>query len=77
MIQTQNANKPHFGFELGQLGLNSCHQTFFKNLASSFTRYPGQLSSCTISEKINDPILRKFSDRQTDGQTNRTTDGRE
>ena len=32
---------------------------FFKNLTSSVTRYHVQLSSCTISEKTNDPILRK------------------
>ena len=41
---------------------------FFQNLALSVTRY-GQVSSCTISEKINDLILRKFSDGQTDRQT--------
>ena len=55
------------------LGLTLAHLTqirtpkfFFKNLASSVTRYHGQLSSCTISEKTNDPILRKLSDGQTD-----------
>ena len=42
---------------------------FFKNLAPSATRYHGHLSSCTISEKSNDPILRKLSDGQTNGQT--------
>ena len=42
---------------------------FFKNLASLVTRYHGQLSSCTISDKTNDPILRKLSDGWTDGQT--------
>ena len=42
---------------------------FFKNLAPSFTRCHGQLSSCTISEKTNDPILGKLSDGQTDRQT--------
>ena len=42
---------------------------FFKNLAPSFTRNHGQLSSCTISEKNNDPILKKVSDRRTDEQT--------
>ena len=41
---------------------------FFKNLASLVTRYHGQLSSRAISEKSNDPILRKFSDGRTDGQ---------
>ena len=45
----------------------SCHRMqlqgklMMKNLAWSVTRYHGQLSSCTISEKNNDPILRKFS----------------
>ena len=53
-------------------------------LASPVTRYHDQLSSCTISEKTNYSILRKFSeggtnrqkdrltDRQTDRQTERT-----
>ena len=40
---------------------------FFKNLSRSVTRYHGQLS-CTISEKTNDPILRKLGDGQTEGQ---------
>ena len=44
---------------------------FFKNLALPVTRYHGQLSSCTISEKTNDSILRKFSDGRTDGRTDR------
>ena len=34
----------------------------------SFTRHHGQLSSCTIPEKNNYPILRKFSDGRTDRQ---------
>ena len=46
---------------------------FIKNLASSVTRCYGQLSSCTISEKTNDSILRKLSDGRTDGQTDRRT----
>ena len=48
---------------------------FFKNLAPSFTRNHGQLSSCTISEKKNDPILKKVSDRRTDERTDEQTDG--
>ena len=36
-------------------------ELFFKNLAQSVTRYHGHIS-CTKSEKINDPILRKLSD---------------
>ena len=39
-----------------------------KNLPSSATRYHGQLSSCTISEKTNYPFLRKVSDGRMDGQ---------
>ena len=43
---------------------------FFKNLALSVTRYHVQLSSCTTSEKTDDPILRKLRYRQiTEGQT--------
>ena len=41
----------------------------FKNLVSSVTRYYDEISSCTISDKTNDPILRKFSDLPTDRQT--------
>ena len=47
---------------------------FFKNLAPSVTRRHCQLSSCTISEKTNEPIMRIFSDRRTDGKTYRQTD---
>ena len=72
----ENVKKPSFRPDFGQLGPNSGYQTFFfffKNLASSVTRYHGQLSSCTISEKTNDPILRKLSDVRTDGWTDRRT----
>ena len=41
---------------------------FFKNMASLVARCHGQLSSSTISEKTNDPILRKLSDGRTDGR---------
>ena len=72
MIQTQESGeKPHFGPNLGSLGPNSGPQFFFKNLPLSVTRYHGQLPSCRISEKTNDPILRKFSDRQTGRQADR------
>ena len=47
---------------------------FFKNLAPWVTRYHGQLSLCTISEKTNDPIFRKLSDRWREGQTDEQTD---
>ena len=46
---------------------------FFKTLTLSVTRYHCQLSSCTISEKTNDPILRKLSN----GRTDQPTEGRE
>ena len=39
---------------------------FFFNLDLPVTRYYGQLPFRTISEKTNDPILRKFSDGRTD-----------
>ena len=61
--------------DLDLLALNLGCLFFLKNLAPSVTRYHGQLSSCTISsmvqyqKKTNDPVLRKFSDPQTDRQT--------
>ena len=74
MIQTQeNGEKPHFGPDLVPLSPNSGHHFFnffsLKKLALAVTRYHGQLSSSKISEKTNDPILRKFSDGRTDRQT--------
>ena len=78
MTQTQeNGEKPHCGPDLGLMVSTSSHDFFFKNLASSVTRYHGQLSSCTILGKINDPILRKHSDGKKDGQTDRRTQGRD
>ena len=60
--------------DFGPFSPNPGRQIFFKNLALSVTRYHGQLSSCTISEKSNDSILRKLSDGRTGGQTNGQTD---
>ena len=37
------------------------------------TRYHGHLSSCTISEKTNDPVLWKLSEGHTDGLMGRQT----
>ena len=42
-------------------------------LRQSLIRYHGQLSSRTITETINDPILRILNDGQTKGQMNRRT----
>ena len=38
---------------------------FFKNLASTVTRYHGQLSPCTIPDKTDDAVLRKLGDGWT------------
>ena len=77
MIQTQkNGEKPDFGPDLGPLGPNSGRRfSFFKNVASSATRYHGQLSSCTILEKTNDPIVRKLGDRQKPGRVDGKSHG--
>ena len=71
--------KLSFGSDFGLFGQNLGHQFFFfsqKNLAPSVPRYYGQLSSCTISEKTDNPILRKLSDGGTNGPTDGQTDGR-
>ena len=53
------------------LGLNLAHladaEFFFKDLAPSVTKHHGQQSSCTISKKTNDPIL-KLSEGPSEGQ---------
>ena len=62
MNQTwENSKKTSFGPDFGPFGPP---KLFFKNLAS----YHGQLSACAISEKTNDPILRKLTDGWTDGR---------
>ena len=83
MTQTQKNKKIleklilGFGPDLGPLDPNSVHHLFFfffsKNLASSVISYHHQLSSSTISEKTNDPILRKFSEGKMDRWTDRGT----
>ena len=77
MIHTQeNGEKPHFGPDF--CPSNSGRQNCFpqKNLASSVTRFHGQPLLYTISEKINDPILRKLSDGRIEGRTDKQTDWR-
>ena len=64
--------KPSFRPNFGPFGPNSGRQFFFfffLNMAPSVSRYHGQLSSCTIPEKTNHPILTKLSDGLTDGRT--------
>ena len=70
MNQTwENCKKSSFGPKFGGFGRNLDQVLFFKALALSVTKCYGQLSSCAISKKTNDPILRKLSDERTDGQT--------
>ena len=66
MEKKQNNFRSNFG-PLGQISATNFF--FFENLAWSVTRYLGQLSSGTISEKSNDSILRKLSNGETDGET--------
>ena len=57
-----------------KFGIRKKNFFFFKDLASSITRYHGMLSSYTRLEKTNNQFLRKLSDgpdRRTDGQTDR------
>ena len=57
-----------YGIALWPICPNLGWKIFFpKNLVLSVTRYHGQLSSCTISEKSNGSILRKL--RWTDEWT--------
>ena len=65
------------GLILAQLDQIRAVKMFFKNLAPSVTICHGQLSPYAISEKTNDPILRKISDGWTDRRTDRQTDGQE
>ena len=61
MNQTlENGKKASFGPDFDRFVPNSGRQFLF-------LRYHGQLSSYTISEITNDPILRKLSDGRTDG----------
>ena len=65
---TKCQKTPSFRPDFSPCGPNSGRQICFKSLISSVTIYHGHLSSCTISQKTNDPISRKLSDGQTDGQ---------
>ena len=73
MIQTQEIGKKKLILGMMQAPLVQiwAAKFFFKTLVSSVNRYHGQLSSCTIPEKTNDPILRKLSDGKTDGRRDR------
>ena len=78
MIQAlENGEKPRFGPDLDPLGLKSGRVFFFfffQNFGFfRLTRYHGQQSSCTISEKTNDLILTKLSEEQTGRGPDRRT----
>ena len=62
--ENSKKKKKHSEPDLALLGPNSGSHFFV-------FRYHGQLSSYITSEKTNDPILRKLSDRWTDGLTER------
>ena len=63
---------------LARLAQIRATNNLFKNLALSVTRYYGQLSLCTISEKTKDPILRNLvTDGRMYGQTGEQIDRRE
>ena len=74
-----NGEEPQFGTDLGSSGPSLCYHFFFFFfflsskiwLCQSLDTVHVHLSSCKISEKPNDLILRKFSD----GRTDRWTDG--
>ena len=75
MNQTlENGKKTSFRHNFGPFGSGSPVFFFFKYLALSVTRYHGQVSSCTITEKTNNPISRKLCERQKDRQRDRLTD---
>ena len=64
----ENSKKPSFGPDFGPFGPNLGLFFSFFCFSKIWLRqsHHGQLSSCTISEKPNNPIIRNFSDRQTD-----------
>ena len=68
-MQFQGKLMKILGLILAHLAQIQAANFFFKYLTLPVCRYRGQLSSCTISEKTNDPILRKLRDSSTDGQT--------
>ena len=71
MIQTQgNDEKPHFGPDLGSLGLNSGRDYFF--FTKIWLRWSLDIMisyhHVQYQKETDDPILRKLSDGRTDGQ---------
>ena len=74
--ENDKKNQTSFGPDLARLA-QFWPVFLFKNLALSTTRYHGQLSSCTISEKVMIQSCEKLvMDGRTDGQMDRRTDNR-
>ena len=63
-----------FGLILAQIWAVK-KKNFLSKIWLHQSRYYGQLSSCTIPENTNDPILRGRSNRWTSWQTDRGTEG--
>ena len=78
MNQTsENGKKHNFGLDFGLFVPSLGPKTFSQNLTLSDVRYHGQQSSCTISEKTDDSILRKLIDGWTDSWVDRQSDRQE
>ena len=82
MIQTkENGEKPHLGPDFVLLDLNSDRENIFSKMWLRQSLDIMVSYHHIISEKTNDPILRKLSDRRTDrwtgGQRGRLTDQQE
>ena len=50
-------------------------EIFFQKAWLSHTTIYGRLTACVVSEKTNEPILRKFTDRQKGGLKDRWKNG--
>ena len=75
---TQISAQKFFLKILPVLGVRHCCKLLFYPISRKTNEpniYYGQLSPCTISEKTNDPILRKLSDGRTDRRTDGRTEG--
>ena len=62
----------HKNFHFTQIWDKTNDMIFLK---SPKTLFWGHFWPCSVSEKTNEPILRKLMDRQKDGQTNERMDG--
>ena len=78
MNQTwENGKKPSFEPDFGPYGPNSGCQFFFFFFKTLAPLTHGQLSSCTISEKMIQSWENLVTDGETDRQMDRQTGGQE